>query len=125
VQLRCWRGLAVRDKKASSLIVYGADETPPRTTEVVLVQLPGLDTWDGTSWIFAATNGTQAQPDFPVHSAHIPAGMMLSAYPGPNFSGTSANYTQDTLDIGDRVPGAYSFVVRDLLAVTPAGQPQA
>jgi hypothetical protein len=113
------------DKKASSLIVYGADETPPRTTEVVLVQLPGLDTWDGKSWIFTAGNGTQAQPDFPVHSAHIPAGMMLSVYPGPNFSGTPANYTQDTLDIGDRAPGAYSFVVRDLLAAAPSEQPQA
>jgi hypothetical protein len=69
------------DKKASSLIVYGADETPPRTTEVVLVQLPGLDTWDGPSWIFTAANGSQAQPDFPIHSAHVPAGMLLSVYP--------------------------------------------
>jgi hypothetical protein len=83
---------------------------------VVVVQLAGLDTWDGQSWVFSVANGSQPQPAFAIHSAHVPKGMMLSVYPAPNFGGTPADYTQDTKDIGDRQPGGYSFIVRDLLA---------
>ncbi|WP_367325630.1 hypothetical protein [Streptomyces sp. HUAS ZL42] len=102
------------NRKTSSLIVYGEGEAPPRTTEVVVVQLPNLDTWDGPSWIFSAADGRQAAPQFAIRSAHIPDGMMLSVYPGPDFTGTPTDYTQDTLDVGDRRPGEYSFIVRDL-----------
>jgi hypothetical protein len=108
--------LGTWDKKASSLIVYNWGDPAPRTTEVVVVHLPGLDTWDGPSWVFSAANGTQPQPDFAIHSAHVPDGMMLSVYPAPSFGGTPTDYTQDTTDIGDREPGGYSFIVRDLLA---------
>jgi hypothetical protein len=108
--------LGTWNQKASSLIVYGAGDPAPRTTEVVVVHLPGLDTWDGPSWVFSVVNGSQPQPDFAIHSAHVPDGMMLSVYPAPNFGGTSTDYTQDTTDIGDREPGGYSFIVHDLLA---------
>jgi hypothetical protein len=108
--------LGTWNKKASSLIVYNWGDPAPRTTDVVVVHLPGLDTWDGPSWVFSAANGTQPQPDFAIHSAHIPDGMMLSVFPAPDFGGTPEHYMQDTTDIGDRQPGGYSFIVRDLLA---------
>jgi hypothetical protein len=112
--------LGTWNQKASSVIVYGVGETPPRTREVVLVHLPGLDTWDGPSWVFSVVNGSQPQPSIAIHSAHIPDGMMLSVYPAPNFAGPPTDYIQDTTDIGDRQPGGYSFIVRDLLA-PPSG----
>lgn len=108
--------LGTWNKKASSVIVYNWGDPPPRTTEVVVVHLPGLDTWDGPSWVFSAVNGSQPRPAFAIHSAHVPDGMMLSVYPAPDFGGTPTDYTQDTTDIGDRQPGGYSFIVRDLLA---------
>lgn len=80
-----------------------------------MVQLPNLDTWDGPSWVNSVADGSQAAPPFAIRSAHIPEGMMLNIYPGPDFTGTPTDYTQDTLDVGDRHPGEYSFIVRDLL----------
>ena len=108
--------LGTWDRRASSLVVYGEGDPPPRTTDVVVVQLPGLDTWDGPSWVFSVVNGSQPRPSFAIHSAHIPNGMMLSVYPAPDFGGTPTDYTQDATDIGNRQPGGYSFIVRDLLA---------
>jgi hypothetical protein len=104
------------DKKASSLIVYKDGDPPPRTTIVVLDELANLDSWDGPSHVFSVANGTQAVPDFPLRSAHVPAGMVLSIYPGTGFTGTPVNYSQDTMNVGEHLPGQYSFVVRDTLA---------
>jgi hypothetical protein len=104
------------DKKTSSIVVYRENEPPPRTTTVVVDQLPNLDSWDGPHWVFSVADGRQPSPGFAIHSAHVPAGMALDVYPAPDFGGAPVTFTQDTMDIGDRQPGQYSFVVRDLLA---------
>jgi hypothetical protein len=101
------------DSKASSLIVYKKGDPPPRTTIVVLVELPNNDTWDGPFWIFSAENGMQSQPNMKIRSGLIPAGMVVTLFSGPGFTGTSTDFTQDTADLGDNEPGGYSFIVWD------------
>jgi hypothetical protein len=99
------------DKKTSSLIVHPATDPVPVITEVVLVQLPGLDTWDGPFWVVDATTGRQADPTMGIRSAHVPPGMVLSLFDAPNFGGARVDVTADTGDLGVRDPHAYSFVV--------------
>jgi hypothetical protein len=111
--------LGVWDAKASSLIVYKDGDPPPRTTIVVLNQLPNNDNWDGPFWVFSAANGSQSQPDMVIRSGLVPDGMVVRFYSGPGFTGESRDYSQDTLDMGDNEPGQYSFVVIDQLAPAP------
>ena len=101
------------DAMASSLIVYNEGDPAPRTTSVVLVQLPGNDTWDGPFWVFSASDGTQSAPNMKIQSALIPDGMVVTIYAQPGFAGPSTDYTQDTADLGDHEPGQYSFIVWD------------
>jgi hypothetical protein len=101
------------DASTSSLIVYSATDTPPRTTIVVLNQLPNNDNWDGPFWIFSASDGMQSEPDMVIRSALIPDGMVVTFYSGPDYTGARRDYTQDTLDVGDNEPGQYSFIVWD------------
>jgi hypothetical protein len=113
VDLGTWKA------KASSLIVYAAGSTPPRTTTVVLNQLPNNDNWDGPFWVFTASDGAQAEPSMTIKSGLIPDGMVVTFYDQPDFGGDHRDYTQDTPDIGDNEPGGYSFVVWDRLLGTP------
>ncbi|MFG3141651.1 hypothetical protein ACGFZA_36215 [Streptomyces sp. NPDC048211] len=99
--------------KASSLAIYRDGEEPPRTTEVILIQLPNLDTWDGPFWVFSAADGVQSAPTMAVRSAHIPEGMVLTLFAGPGFTGAAVDFTQDTAELGERAPGTYSFAVWD------------
>ncbi|MFI5818141.1 hypothetical protein ACIA8I_03130 [Streptomyces rishiriensis] len=99
--------------KASSLAIYRDGEEPPRTTEVVLIQLPNLDTWDGPFWVFSAANGIQNAPTMSIRSAHIPEGMILTLFSGPDFTGSAFDFTQDTAELGEHAPGTYSFAVWD------------
>ncbi|MEU9092303.1 hypothetical protein [Streptomyces sp. NPDC048428] len=99
--------------KASSLAIYRDGEEPPRTTEVILIQLPNLDTWDGPFWVLSAADGVQNAPTMAIRSAHIPEGMALTLFAGPDFTGTAVDFTQDTAELGEHAPGAYSFAVWD------------
>ncbi|WP_326734087.1 hypothetical protein [Streptomyces sp. NBC_01022] len=99
--------------KASSLASYRDGEEPPRTTEVVLIQLPNLDTWDGPFWVLSAADGVQNAPTMAIRSAHIPEGMVLTLFAGPDFTGAAVDFTQDTAELGEHAPGTYSFAVWD------------
>ncbi len=107
------------DAKTSSLIVYTDGDTPPRTTSVVLVQLPNNDTWDGPFWVYSASDGSQSEPNMVIRSGLIPDGMAVTFFDQPGFAGDHRDYTQDTPDMGDNEPGQYSFIVWDRVLGTP------